>query len=474
MSPSPPNSRPLSDPHTELSVIAACTLWPSDYLDECSTIITEPDFTEPTYRSAWRILKAMPRDLGDSGLIELRRLLIENGTEPDVAEKTATDILSVPSGVGAPALARTIRRYSLLRLQHSTVEKIRLSPTGLNGELDELRIIQEQIQDLDSPTKSEKTRPHPRGLTEFMTLAEVAGEVQLIPSVFPGLPPEVGHAPGRLTIVGAFTGGGKTTTCTAESLHLASLGHPVLVVTSELSGVAYARRLSESSTNPHELPIWIMEDPVNVRQAVEEIEVWVSSLPPTPPPAVVVDYIQRLHADNAPSREREVATVAEELQRITRKLGIICIAAAQLNRQSQTTGSGKKELRPAIHHLRESGLIEQVADLALLIGPIGQDQMFVLVGKNRWGGGVGEEVELVVDWKRSNFGEIEETVLLQSIGEAVANFMAIEKVKKAEKREICQRVKIPGTRRHPNFDQLLKAGMLTHLFLVVGNDVILT
>ncbi|MCO6437519.1 MAG: replicative DNA helicase [Phycisphaerae bacterium] len=79
--------------------------------------------------------------------------------------------------------------------------------------------------------------------------------------------------------------------------------------------------------------------------------------------AVYVDYLQLMHTPKAESRQVEIATVSRGLKGLGRELGIPVIAMAQLNRMPE----GRTDKRPLMSDLRESGAIEQDADMVLLI-----------------------------------------------------------------------------------------------------------
>lgn len=83
---------------------------------------------------------------------------------------------------------------------------------------------------------------------------------------------------------------------------------------------------------------------------------------------IIIDYLQLMNASgmNFGSREQEVSTISRSLKGLAKELNIPIIALSQLNRSVEAR-QGNEGKRPQLSDLRESGAIEQDADMVCFI-----------------------------------------------------------------------------------------------------------
>ncbi|MCH3882097.1 MULTISPECIES: replicative DNA helicase [Tenacibaculum] len=199
-----------------------------------------------------------------------------------------------------------------------------------------------------------------------------------------------GWQPSDLVIIAARPGMGKTAFVISMAKNMAiDFGHGVAVFSLEMSSVQLITRMISSETGltseklrkgnlePHEweqlnvkvkklsdAPIFIDDTPslsifdlrAKARRLVSQHGVRI----------IVIDYLQLMTAGGKAggNREQEISMISRNLKALAKELEVPVIALSQLSRAVETRGGSK---RPLLSDLRESGAIEQDADIVSFI-----------------------------------------------------------------------------------------------------------
>lgn len=118
---------------------------------------------------------------------------------------------------------------------------------------------------------------------------------------------------------------------------------------------------------------------------------------------LVIDYIQLMRGRNLDNRAQEVAEISQGLKNLARELKIPVIALSQLNRAVESRGGG-----PQLSDLRESGAIEQDADIVMFLHrpeDENRTKIELILAKHR-NGPVGK-IELFFKGEQTRFFEVE-------------------------------------------------------------------
>jgi replicative DNA helicase len=195
---------------------------------------------------------------------------------------------------------------------------------------------------------------------------------------------------GELTVLAARPSMGKTALALNIAEHVAiGLQQPVLFVSLEMAAIELTNRLlcSRARVDGQRLrrgmlsqreqaklvdeagrissaPLYIDETTARNITAIASTARRVKRWAGRDPSLVVIDYLQLVEPDNSKDpRQEQVARVARRLKALARDLKVPVLCLAQLNRQAEMT----KDSRPRLSHLRESGAIEQDADVVMFI-----------------------------------------------------------------------------------------------------------
>lgn len=185
---------------------------------------------------------------------------------------------------------------------------------------------------------------------------------------------------GQFIIAAGRPGSGKSVLGAQIVLHAAESGKASLIVSLEMDRSELAERFSTSIDRQQlrGLPVWLTDVVFEaskiaavIRQAKRKHGIEI----------VFLDYLQLSESsDRKASRERQVAEVSRMCKRLAGELKIPVIAGCQLNRQSET----EKRL-PKLSDLRESGSIEQDADIVILLHRESEGLAKAIISKQRNG-----------------------------------------------------------------------------------------
>jgi len=225
-----------------------------------------------------------------------------------------------------------------------------------------------------------------------------------------------GFQPGDLIIIGGRPGMGKT----AFSLNIAQhvgveLGEPVAFFSLEMSKEQIAmrllsslamvnasalrkgfiskrdwERLTDSAVRLSEAPIYIDDSSqmsvLEIRAKARRLKMEKGKLS-----LIIIDYLQLMRSRTAyDRREQEISEISRSLKAMAKELKVPVIALSQLNRSVEKT----TDRRPTLANLRESGAIEQDADVIIFLyrdevynkkNPANKGKAEVIVAKQRNG-----------------------------------------------------------------------------------------
>ena len=388
--------QPPCNIEAELGVLGSILLLPH-VCDEVAMIVRAEDFYDDANRKLFAHILAMH----DDGRKVDRTLLIEELRKSGDFEAIggaafiAKVLQAVPNAAHAEHYARVVADKATSRaLIHASTDILReaydesekpkellgraeqrifsiLDGRGTSTVADISEILHEAMDRIDARMKGE----HGAGGTEtgFVELDHLLG----------------GLHGSELIVLAARPSMGKTALAMNIAEHAAiRQGVPTLFVSLEMASVELADRMlcSVAKVNGHRLrngtisgddlkrlveksgeisqaPLFVDDSPsrtvTEIAAAARRIRRREKALG-----LIAVDYLQLIEPDNAKDpRQEQVAKITRRLKGLAREMEVPVLCLAQLNRQTEAT----KDNRPRLSHLRESGAIEQDADVVMFV-----------------------------------------------------------------------------------------------------------
>jgi replicative DNA helicase len=389
---------------------------------------------EHFYRDAHRKIYAAMVDLNERGspvdIVTLTEFLRQRGHLQDVGGATFIAELAnrVPTAANAEHYAKIVREKSLLRGLITTATEIATEAYGNQTDVESfVDIAESKIFAIAEQKVATEFFPIsdllPPAIKEIEKLFDRKEMITGVPTGFHDLDKmTAGMHPGDLIIVAGRPGMGKT----ALALNMGTLaalqtGIGVAVFSLEMSKEQLVLRMlcSEALVNYqdvrsgrlhekdfaklasaagglHQAIIYIddsaglsvLELRAKARRLKREIGARGGELG-----LIIIDYLQLMRGSGrTDSREQEISEISRSLKALAKELELPVMALSQLNRRVEEKGADR---RPVMAHLRESGAIEQDADVILFVyreaaynkelSPEEEREAEIIIGKQRNG-----------------------------------------------------------------------------------------
>lgn len=387
---------PPSDVRSETALLGSIILKP-DVIDELITQVREDDFYDDGNGILFETLRQMhiAGKRIDIALL-VSRLKKDKHFETIGGIARLTEVTqSVPNAANAVYYAQLVREASVRRKLIGASRDIAILAQDGDAEVDQLLSKAESIvMEVGAANITAERCVSIRDVV-MESLASIEtrqreGRVAGVLTGFTSLDETLGGLlPGQLIIVAGRTSMGKTSLAVNIATNVAARSTPVLVVSLEMTRTEIVerimcsvgevstykvrnglisnderRKLVEISANVAQMPLWIDDAPT---RGVSEIGALARRMKRRDGLGlVVVDYLQIVtpeHGSSKTPRQEQVAKISAGLKALARELHVPVVCLAQLNRQPD----GMADRKPRLSHLRESGSIEQDADVVLFV-----------------------------------------------------------------------------------------------------------
>jgi replicative DNA helicase len=403
--------------------------------------IKDGHFYDPVNKRIYEtIIKLWNEKGGNLTFDLLLEALKQEKVVPDLIEESKLVTRYAGNYVRSPEILRdyckTLKKYALKR------ELVDIAKEILSKDTTDPELLMEQILDRLFDLSSK------RDIAPYVSLAEIIPQLKEqierfslshsyitgIPSGFPDLDRlTTGFHGGDLIIVAGRPGMGKSSFALSIAKNVASKeGLPVGIFSLEMAKDQLALRLlSFLSRIPlYELRLGKLTD--EERQLLEETFKVLSEMPiyidDTPALTttelrikalrmkkekdvrlIIIDYLQLLRGvKKYSSRQEEVAEISRSLKALAKELDIPIIALAQLSRQVEH----RSDKRPQLADLRESGQIEQDADLIIFLH---RPEYYLKLKKKEVPPDLKGKVEIIVAKQRQGPTGIVEAIFVEKL-----------------------------------------------------------
>lgn len=386
---------PKLQPHdleAEQAILGAIFLDPSA-LAKAQEHISPSDFYDSRHR---RIFDAMVELAGkDEGLdfLIVGDLLERSGDLKHIGGRgTLAELLTtVASSSNVAHHARIVRDHAVRRRLISFSDKISQRAYGKDSAADLLEDAQRDLHQLASSRDQLTWCPLGELACETVKYVDQVAKRSTalvgIPTGFPSLDSMLaGWQRSDLIILAARPSMGKTSLALGSALAAAKEGYRVGVISVEMSRRQVGLRLhgmgapidvhalrtgsltkqgwwllAETAQQFDALPLWIDDSSV---LTVEQIAAKARQLQARSGlDLLVVDYLQLLELHHAETRQQGVADASRKLKLLAKELDIPVIVLSQLSRACEQ----RPDKRPMLSDLRDSGAIEQDADVVIFL-----------------------------------------------------------------------------------------------------------
>lgn len=405
----------------EQSVLGSILIDPECF-DDVAQIVKQDDFYLETHGEIFGLMQKYSLNSKSIDVITLINSLVsEKIYEDEAAARSYIKLLVdlVPGSANAKDYAEIVRDKSTLRRLILATEEIQKDAYNEGEDVSKIVDLAEQriFEIAEKNVRRDFTHIRDVIMETYERLSQLqegdSEELQGISTGFSDLDRYVvGFGKGNLIIVGARPGIGKTSFCLNLGTNIAKKTKKAVCFFSlEMSNEELVSRVISSEALVHseklrtgklERQDW--ENIANACSTLSETDIYIddtSNITLTAMKAklrriknlglVVVDYLQLMESETKRrdgSRVNEIGDISRGLKLLAKELNVPVIVCSQLSRSSEK----EKERKPMLSDLRDSGSIEQDADMVIFLSrdfygtdPEKANLVDVTVAKNRHG-----------------------------------------------------------------------------------------